>query len=561
MMFRNFNHALYNAKGDFLTFTPGPTEILALRLRKYARVGMAAVGIIGLGKRIKETKKSELVGTIIGQEICSLVRKPIKKIVLKGLMKSKDVPLNERHLINPKRSWFKGPERLNLVVVYHDASRAGKHLDIHFSNGTSLIMRVSGKPVESEIKYHKGKLTQNSIKALMKHLKDEINNNSRVPQNWDHNPEEAQMTWLKGQGPTEGYGSGETRQIIHESEVQVLKVGTNEGQVSEMYAPGISPKRRVYTHKLYHGTEKKAPILIFGTMTKKAPKFMEKPDLKYIQGEDVDKFLAKTDRSCDTIKEDGAACHVYIDEHGTKVFSPRESVETKDKIEYTGKIPNVANVKCSDYVDDTFKIKAMGEFIAYHPDGTKFTVNEVAGLLNSDALVPEGVKTQILLYRMDEWKKTNGQDLDFWESRSILEQIASAYDDSVEVVALKPWSKSQTDGDEGTVGIPHGGNLWNAYKLKWRDEPLDLEVIEVGFKPGPSSTPDAIKIAGELLCKDKDGDTFKIGPGQFGNREECLEVMNNPKAFIGRVMCTEGLRGHKGRSLKFRHWHQDKGKV
>lgn len=554
-MLNDLNTALYNARNDFLAWTPGPIDILPLKLRKYVKVGSALTGVITLSKKLKTINKSEMLGTIIGNELISIAKRPLKRKIRKQFMKAKEVPLNERHLIEPKRSWFTGPQRINLTIVYHDASKAGKHLDIHFSNGTSMIMRVSGKPVEEKIRYHKGKLTQNSVKELMKHLKAELNNNSRVPQNWDHDPEEAQMTWLKNEGPDSGYGSGVTRQVIHQSEVQVLKVGTRSGKVAEMYAPGISPKRRVYAHILYPSESKKAPILIFGTVTKKAPKFMAKPDLKYIQGENVDTFLEKTDRSMDTIKEDGAACHIITDKDGTRVFSPRESVETGDMIEYTGKIPDVATQR-SD-----FTIKSMGEFIAYHPDGTKYTSNEVAGLLNSDSLVPEGVKTQIRLYRIDQWMNTKGQDLDFMKNRRIQEIYASMFNDSIEVIDLKPWDASKSGGDEGTVGIPKGGNLWDGYKLKWRDEPLDLEVIEVGFKHGPSSTPESIKVAGELLCKDKDGDVFKIGPGQFGSREECLEVMNNPKAFLGRVMACEGLRGHKGRSLKFRHWHQDKGKV
>jgi len=64
------------------------------------------------------------------------------------------------------------------VIVYHDANKAGRHLDIHLGS-ISFVARITGKPIEKQLKFnHNGVLTESSKEKLMNFLRDELNNHS-----------------------------------------------------------------------------------------------------------------------------------------------------------------------------------------------------------------------------------------------------------------------------------------------------------------------------------------------------------------------------------------------
>jgi len=470
---------------------------------------------------------------------------------VKGFITVK-APLNESHL-QSGRSWFTKPERLKLRIVYHDA-KAGKHLDIHFSNGVSFIVKVSGKPVESKIKYNKdGELTKKSMEALIDHFKSEISNNARVPQNLDHTWEEAQRSWLKGECTYEGYGQGLYRGTVLETEVEVLIKGDKVGETTLLYAPAINHDLQIYFHKLYYGDNKKAPIAIIGRRTGPIPSFLEKPKLKKVLHTDKAKFIKDTDSTTWTIKEDGAACHIYSDTHGTRVFSPREGKRTGRKIEYTGKIPKLAHITSST------KVKAMGEFMV-SKDGIMLNSNEIAGVLRDHCVVPPEYDVDIVMYRVDSMGKEDCTKMTFFENRSCVQAYSEML--GVSMTEIATIEDCETKGWEGLVGVIKGGSLWKgAYKLKYRDNYFDWKITGVDFKLGPSSTPKSPKIAGVVNCvSEESGKEFFLGPGQVSDRETCLDMMNNPDKYIGRVVRVACLRGHPGRSAKVIDFHLDKGK-
>jgi hypothetical protein len=425
-------------------------------------------------------------------------------------------------------------------------------------------MNLRNKPVLDEIKYHRGQLTQASKKALVKHIKEELTDSVRVRKakirNWDHDTECAQMVWNKNEEPMlkGDYGSGIARQIVISDEAQVLLIKPGDGKSTRLYIPCIEPDRLIRMHMLKfkegeHDKKPGTPMVLIATDMTPPPTFLEKPKLKKYMGEDMEKFLEKTDRANDTLKYDGASCHGITGPEGTRIYSPRESTVTGVNAEYTGKIPAIATVTAEH------PIKWMGELLTYK-DGKVLPSEVTAGHLNREELMSRDIDVKIKVYRIDTWGKQHGVLMNYIDNRILQVVLCKLMPSCVSVVEKKTAQDADKDGDEGVISVPKDGNLWEGCKLKFRDEPLDLFIKEVRFKHGASSTPEHPKIAGELLCKDENGKEYKIGPGQLGNRDLCMSVIDHPKKYIGRCGEFLGLRGHKGRSLKFKKWHQDKGK-
>jgi hypothetical protein len=539
-VFSNVGSCLYKARNTYLSVCPGPRELFITKLRRPIGIIIRAIKYSKLVAKVarKERDIAEITGEIIGHEINRGIRKNIKAKVRRLIDMSK-VRTNNTHLSNGI-SWFTKSKRVPLLIMYHEADRAGKHIDIHIGK-VSFIMRVSGKPVESRIKFNnKGILTESSKKALMDHVKGEIKNNSRVPQNIDHDKEEAKITWTARERKTAGYGAGLTRQPIVQSEAQVISVNNS----ATIYAPDIDHNRMIFTHTLYSSIGKKAPIAIIGTRRRDTPVFLGKPKFKYIKGKDIEKYKSKVDLSTNTLKDDGASCHIVIDKSGTRIYSPRSSIVTGTKKEYTGLFPSVANVKSKS------PIHLMGEFMVYNGN-TPLESATVGGFLNSHSLIPKNLRPEIHIYRVDKYKGIDGRDIDFWENRRYQETVARKLGRNVSVVKLMPLEDTKRGKREGAVAAPKGGNLWDAYKIKWRDDTYDWRIDKVTFKLGPTSTKESPKVAGKLYCTStSSGNVYELGPGQFGTREECLDVMKHPSKYIGRVVEVECLRGHEGRSAK-----------
>ena len=204
------NDYLSNGLDGFLDVSPG---IGSLAKAKWLRRAWLLKGVVMPAIPILKNKKvsSEIIGEAIGKYMVStiksnLLRRP-RFIVAKMHHRahyikrrtSKVNGIGGRTWINPLiDADINGRVIKKMVIIYHDAHKAQKHIDIHIGH-LSFIMRVSGKPVENDIKFNsKGELTQSAKDALVQHVRNEIFNHSRVPQNLDHSILNAKCTWYAG---------------------------------------------------------------------------------------------------------------------------------------------------------------------------------------------------------------------------------------------------------------------------------------------------------------------------------------------------------------------------
>ena len=453
------------------------------------------------------------------------------------------------------RSWISEPGRYDMVMIFHDANRAGPHIDVHIGR-FSLIYRV--KPhIYEQLKYNnEGILTAKSQALLVDFVRDEIETGSRVPQNLDHSRRNARSTWYNGDTEGTNYGDGKTRQVISESEVEVYKAH-KDGPI-ELYAPAINPHRGMYIYKLYNGGGKRAPICIWGNRSTQPPNLKDRLHLKLVDPDNLDVLEEKGDLATSTAKYDGSSCYVTIDQKGTRVWSPRQSVVTGEQIEYTFKLDDLAQV-----TSDT-PIVAMGELLFKRPSGwfgskTEYLAQaEGSGILNSNKVLPSGVIPEIRLYRVDKIGRENTADLNFWENRK-LQQEVSVLSRHFKTVALMNPHDAMMNGFEGVVVAPPDASVNDAYKTKWWEDPNDWRIDDVEFVPGPTG-----KVAGVIRCTSilrdgSDGRKFKLGPGQVGDEALTTDMMERPCQYEGRVLKVRSRPGHEGRAAKVLSFHDDKG--
>jgi hypothetical protein len=539
---RYLTEGLINAADSYSFMTPYWEEATAIKwlvkAMKIRRMVKKALPVI---------KGEQSLGTAVGNHLAGkVIHKTAGKIFNKAVAKVQEETVsNTSHLIDPKRSWFNERGNIDITIVYHDAYKAQKHLDIHFGNGTSFIIRVSGKPVESKIKYNnKGELTQASKDALIEHIRNEVAGRSRLPQNLDHNPDEAKISWAYGDGPKEGYGSGETRQVILQTKGTIFKISDKKGQTAEMWIPAIDPNKSMYIHKLYNGDEKRAPIAVWGFLKSEAPKKLEdRLHLKMISPDEFDKFKEKTDAATTTRKYDGASCYIVVGKR-TTVWSPRISKETGERIEYTPKVWEIADMQHSS------KPIAMGELL-FKKNGRYLKAHEIGGILNSNQVRPDDVVPEIRLYRVDKWKGKDVHNLPFFKNRELQLKMAqkSSILDVVDLVPqeiIKSW--------EGLVAVPKGLSINEGYKIKWFQDPDDWKVKKVDLAISEKGNIKGV-VWFESLTSGKE---FKLGPGQIGSFDANMDIINNPHLYEGRVAKVISRNGHEGRAAKLVEWHLDK---
>jgi len=547
--FTNLSRAFNNAKWSFIDIMPGIHTGFNGKVAKLIRTYYTTKYYGRFVINAKHNSASDVVGSFIGAAMINkYYRLPMRNIVKKGFKTSekKWVPLNESHLLEANKSWFNNTGKLTVKIIYHEGNKRGAHIDMHFSNGVSFVIDVRNKPLANDIKFNnEGVLTQKSVDLLMKHVLNEFDGDghgSRVFHNYDHNPAEASMQWKVGQGPKEGYGSGPIRQVIHESEVHVMWNNVDSsGQATSIYMPGISPDRYVYFHKLYKGVD----VAKMGLKGFKDTPFEDRLHLKMI---DENKYKQVVNPKTTTVKYDGASAYIVVNKHGTLVFSPRISSKTGHRIDYTGKMPTeMINTK-SD-----ISYKGMGELL-FKKDGKYLSSTEIGGLLNSNKVIPDDIETEYRLYRIDKMNRNDVRGLDFFENRNIQESVAGLFKDTVKVPDFITPKEAEKQGLEGIVGTAPGDNVFNGFKMKFRDDFFDWKITKVNLKNGPSGKP-----AGVVLLKSlESGKEFKLGPGQLGNESFVRSIMSKPNDFIGKVMKVDGFRGHEGRAAKFVEWHMDK---
>lgn len=541
------NQEFIDSRGVFKTISPGFSSLFIGDVGFLVKAGIKFVGLakdmrsIYLGKPI-----AEVVGERIGNRIIGFSTRPIKKAVLKAHQNAAQIAVKANETVKA-RTWIDQPGKQTMVIIYHDANKAGAHIDIHIGQ-LSVIYRVKPELAEQLKFNNKGMLTEASKRAIIKHVRNEISNRSRVPQNLDHTPQDARESWVDGDPGDKRYGAGKTRQIVNESIVDVYKA-SKDGPI-EFYAPLLNPSRAMYIHKLYPGDGKRAPILIWGNKAHRPPRLEDRLHLRLVHPENMDKLLNKTDMATSTAKYDGASCYVVIGPKGTTVWSPRVSSRTGEQIEYTLKLNGIGGVTSPDL------IVGMGE-ILFTKDGTKgyLPSSTIGGILNAQQVLPDDVKSEIRLYRIDRVGRVNTKNLPFWENRILQEEVASLNPEMLKVVELMSPVEAAEKGFEGVVTVPPDASINEGFKVKWWGDPCDWRIDSIDFRPGPKGG-----IAGVVnLTSLESGKQFKLGPGQIGTRELCETMMKNPEQFIGSVVKVNSRQGHEGRASKVLGFHQDKG--
>lgn len=565
---------LIAAKPYLTTFSPGPQKLFLGTAAKIAKVIGGGVMAVKLVRDVRRgTPVSTIVGDKIGGKIISKATSPVSTQVTKAHLY---VPHIQRDMFRKNgmggRSWYDQPGRHEMVIIFHDANRAGPHIDVHLGR-LSMIYKV--KPdLYAKLRYNRdGYLTEDSKKLIIDHVRWEINNGSRLPQNLDHSLSNARAEWVNGDAEGTNYGDGRTRQIVDISTVDVYKAH-RDGPI-EFYAPHLNPHRSMYLYRIYPGDGKRAPILIWGNKGSQPPKLEDRLHLKLIQPEAIDTLEIKADMSTSTAKYDGSSCYVVITNKGTTVWSPRTSVKTGEQIEYSHVLDGIANIHSDETIvamgEVLFKTKPtvtqrlLGEEPAYLPCA------QGSGILNSNSVLPQDLQPEIRLYRVDRVGQRKMGETDFWENRQMQERVATLDPQRLKVVELMSPEEAEAAGFEGVVIAANktygeanvGDEVWpivgpssvnEAYKVKYNQDPHDWTIIDVGFYEGPRGG-----VAGKITCVSQESNkVFYLGPGQVGNHELCHAMAAQPDEYLGQTVKVVSKTGHEGRAAKVLALHDDK---
>ena len=545
---------------------PSPLQLFKAPI---AKIAISAIGAAGAAIRII---RGDPLADALGETLGDMALRPATGRLKSGMYKSLMMAQikGDRTLLDPAIAASErdvdGRVVRRMRIMFHDANRAGKHLDVHIGR-TSLIYRITGKPVESKIKFNnKGELTQESKEALLEHLRKEIANNSRVAQNLDHTITNAKCSWMMGDLGLEGYGSGATRQMVAEDDVEFYHHRVRSSE--HVYAPLLFGNQGTYLYQIYPGKDTGTPILIWGKLIPRDIKFQDRLHLTLIQPEELDKFVSKIDPWTNTRKYDGASCHFHSDTgQGFKFFSPRFSKETGHRIEYTYKLPEMAEV------GHPAKPVGMGELLFWKrtpagillrefsdwrgPEGICWNylkASEIGGVLNSHHVRPRDIWPEVRVYRIDRWNGVDTYNLPFWENRNLQILMTSCLNsDYWRVVSLAAPRVNCPESWEGYVAVPEGESINNGYKLKFLADAEDWKCV--GSELYLS---DKGNIAGMINFINPAGKPMNLGPGQIGSFDSCMEIMDNPERFIGSYAKVVSRLGHSGRAAKLQMWHMDK---
>ena len=549
---------ILRARKPFLDLAPGFPSLFNFRILRYISLG------IRLGfctyRVCKGTSADKAIGETIAKSIADTLSSPFDSIVSKGFACSRihsnrtlldlniqELERNHSRIIRP------------VHIMYHDANKAKKHIDVHIGR-TSLIYRITGKPVEKKIRFNStGVLTQESKDALLEHLRSEISNHSRVAQNLDHSLSNARCSWLVGDSGISGYGSGLTRQpiAIFDSEFYHHKVRTSE----HMYVPKLFGDNGTYLYKIYNG---ETPILIWGKLLPQTVSFQDRLHLKLIQEKDLRKFVDKIDPSTNTRKLDGASTYFHSNGEGFKFFSPRESVTTHQKIEYTFKIPELAEKEHESHPVGMgellfWKRTLFGRLLPFNikgPEGicwTYLSAPEIGGILNSNEIRPRNIYPEVAIYRIDKWYGKNVYGENFWSNR--LKQLVLFFDLSGywSIVPLcNPVMNLRTKRYEGFVATSKDSSIIDGYKIKFWGDETDMLIESVNLSISAKN-----RIAGTVTCKFNDK-LYDFGPGQIGDNQLCIDIMKHKNRYIGRTAKVISRIGHIGRAAIIDTIHLDK---
>jgi len=420
----------------------------------------------------------------------------------------------------------------DVVVVYHDADKAMKHLDIHLGS-ISLVCRVSGKPVEAQVKFNRdGILTEASKKALLSHLKSEIEHKSMFVQSTNHSGSEARSTWLTRSDSPVGYGHGNTRQVILDDKFELLDV--RDKGVADLYLPSIIGDAVLYIYKIRDAI---SPVVIWGKLKQPLVDFKDRLELKLV---DVEEFARKVDHSTVTRKYDGAAAYFATNSKHTDLYSPRISKRGGDHILYSMKAPEIYRATSSTEAD------GIGELL-FTKDGQYLSAAQIGGILNSNKVRPLDTHLDYRVYRVDHWGGDNVSSTPFWKNRSLQSLVTriSKYihiPTRSRIAYIKNW--------EGLVGTLKDSSINIGLKLKWWSEGHKWKVVQNNL-----STNLVGHIVGSIAFKPDGSDKlYKLGPGQLGDNKSCMLLIGLGDKLIGSTAIVKSWMGFEGRGSKLVEW-------
>lgn len=474
------------------------------------------IDVISGNQNISDVVADSVNNFLVGK----IIKKPFKNFLVSA---SNSVVIECGFL-----SWFKPEEKEDerkiekLVVVYHDADRAGPHADIHIG-GISFVIRL---PKDTAKVGRTGSLTQAGKDAVLSYVREKIANGAMIPQNLDHTDSEARTQWTGSGEYANGYGAGPLRQIILDEPVEVIT--THDG-TSRIYAPALNKHYNLFFHSL-------GKVASVGLLNKDVPELKDKLHLKMTH--DRKEFLKKVDPKTITLKEDSAAAYIVETPKGTTVWSPRISKESGRRIEYTGKLPEIARIK-GDFI-------GIGELKFRRQDGSYLSAAEAGGILNSDKVRPIELKPEIFLYRADKSEGKDVSNLKFFDNRKIQEKQTNDF------IKLVRFVGPDHKGGEGLVGVPRGKSIDSAFKFPFAGGTDDWRVVDNRLGTGPTG-----RTAGVVEFESMgSGRRFLLGPGQIGPESRVREWASSD--IIGRVAKVRSKVGHEGRAAKFVEWHLDK---
>ena len=482
----------------------------------------------------------------IGGQVSGYITKPVNKAIAGRIQATVRQRVTSANNVHAGRTYdIRADGHDQMVIVYHDADRAGRHLDIHIGK-LSIVKRLpKGFPISTD---DKGALTGASKDRLMDLVRKEFEGRAWLAQNLDHDVADARFSWQgRRHGPT-GYGAGESRQVISDEPIYTHSTGS----ALEISAPHILNNRTLFVFKIMDKNNlRSVPILALGVKAPKAPALKDRLHLTF--DKDPEKFLKHIGPDGDIrVKYDGASCYIERTPDGTRVWSPRVSKTSGRRIEYNSKIPGIEQLRGPRAI-------AMGELLYHDSEGNYLPAHEVGGILNGGRLPM--AHPEIRVYRVDKFQGhkspvSQGDNLKQInaflrcgrrETSHIIKPCESVAYDSV----LKSGHLRKL---EGLVGVPAGGSLADGRKLKWRGDTADWKVKAINLKPGAAGG-----VAGTVeFTSLESGKSYKLGGGPLGPMQQRVDMMKHPKRYIGDVMKVNSFGGHEGRAATFDSWHLDK---
>jgi len=479
--------------------------------------------------------------------IAPLLRRGIKRSFRPVRLQPPMMSSMQRHL--PLKATLPPPGRRRgtLVVVAHDADKAGQHTEIYLHDSKSGIAHnvgVAKLPLGMMRTNGDGWLTQASKQEIQLHWRAKAAGRDWLAVSNDHSPSDARASWSKhSDGPRAGErGAGSLRQVIHEEPVEIL----SDSATVQFMSWWINPHSPIYFHLVFKDTR----VGVIGTRKISEPEFDDRLHLTY-DGDDVDRFLRNLHEGRASKKIDGASVHFRASRQGTRYFSPRLSKETGRRIEYSFKLGEMQDITSEETV------QGMGELV-FVRDGRELPFNEVGGLLNANRLPPEDVHPRIYVYRIDKVGRKSLMDEPYWESNRARCQSLAGRHRWLDVPVEVPLGTIEDTKDwEGVVGVPAGQSLAAGRKLKWQGDDQDAVVTRVDFRWSGNVDPSGRqRVAGVVEYQGIDGRMYKTSSGW--SEAEKQDMMEHPEMYEGRVMRLSGFEG-SNRAVKFSGWHLCKG--